>query len=221
MVRVGRPVSAGNLRREIDMPRDTSLRAGTSIASVMLAVSGCVVSSVQPVTVPLVYRPSPRQLGLVDSFPCNAVARVQASDARSEKTLGLRTHESKPLKAEVSASGDAGSWIEEGVQKYLTQSGIHFQGGGPELIMSLYSLRTSESILRRSSYEARIALSSRLQTSAGKSCWEGRIEGVSGNYGYSGSIVDYQETLNGALTAALLRMAESQGFRDALCHCAD
>ena len=203
------------------MLRDIPRRTGTSIASVMLAVSGCVVSSVQPVTVPLVYRPSPRQLGLVDSFPCNAVARVQASDARTEKTLGLRTHESKPLKAEVSASGDAGSWIEDGVQKYLTQSGIHFQGGGPELIMSLDSLRTSESILRRSSYEARIALSSRLQTSAGKSSWEGRIEGASGNYGYSASVVDYQETLNGALTAALLRMSESQEFRDALCHCAD
>jgi hypothetical protein len=203
------------------MLRGLPRRSGTSIASVVLAVSGCVASSVQPVTVPLVYRPSPRQLGLVDSFPCNAVARVQASDARSEKTLGMRTHESKPLKAEVSASGDAGSWVEDGVQKYLTQSGIHFQGGGPELALSLDSLRTSESILRRSSYEARIALSSRLQTSAGKSCWQGRIEGASGNYGYSGSIVDYQETLNGALTDALLRMAQSQGFRDALCHCAD
>jgi hypothetical protein len=203
------------------MLRGLPRRTGTSIASVVLAVSGCVVSSVQPVTVPLVYRPSPRQLGFVDSFPCNAVARVQASDARSEQTLGTRTHESKPLKAEVSASGDAGSWVEDGVQKYLTQSGIHFQGGGPELILSLDSLRTSESILRRSSYEARIALSSRLQTSAGKSCWQGRIEGASGNYGYSGSIVDYQEALNGALTDALLRMAQSQGFRDALCHCAD
>jgi hypothetical protein len=203
------------------MLRDLPRRTGTSIASMVLAVSGCVVSSVQPVTVPLVYRPNPRQLGLVDSFPCNAVVRVQASDARSEKTLGLRTHESKPLKAEVSASGDADSWVEDGVQKYLAQSGIHFQGGGPELILSLDSLRTSESILRRSSYEARISLSSRVQTSAGKSCWQGRVEGASGNYGYSGSIVDYQETLNGALTDALLHMAQSQGFRDALCHCAE
>lgn len=192
-----------------------------SIASVALTVSACVVSSVQPVTVPLVYKPSPKQLGLVNSFPCNAVARVQATDARTDKTLGLRAHETKPLKAEVSASGDVAAWIEDGVQKYLTQAGIHFQGGGPALIMSLDSLRTSESILRRSSYEARIGLSSRLQTSAGKSCWEGKTDGTSGNYGYSGSILDYQETLNGALNAATVHMAESPGFRDALCHCAD
>jgi hypothetical protein len=191
------------------------------MASVALAVSACVVSSVQPITVPLVYKPSPKQLGLVNSFPCNAVARVQATDARTDKTLGLRTHETKPLKAEVSASGDAAAWIEDGVQKYLTQAGIHFQGGGPALIMSLDSLRTSESILRRSSYEARIGLSSRLQSSAGKTCWEGKTDGTAGNYGYSGDILDYQETLNGALNAAIVHMGESAGFRDALCHCGD
>jgi hypothetical protein len=193
----------------------------TSIACVALAVSACVVTSVQPVTVPLVYKPSPKTLGLLNSFPCNAIARVQVTDARTEKTLGLRAHESKPLKAEVSASGDAASWVEDGVQKYLAQAGIHFEGGGPALSLSLDSLRTSESILRRSSYEARTALTGRLRTPAGKSCWEGKVEGASGNYGYSGSILDYQETLNSALDAATQHMTESQGFRDALCHCAD
>ena len=43
----------------------------------------------------------------------------------------------------------------------------------------------------------------------------------SGNYGYAGSVQDYQETLNGALDAASMHLAESQGFRAALCHCAD
>lgn len=197
------------------------LRNYPSIACIALAVSACVASSVQPVTVPLVYKPSPKQLGLVNSFPCNAIARVQVTDARSEQTLGVRAHESKPLTAEVSASGNAGSWVEDGVQKYLTQAGIHFQGGGPALMLSLDSLRTSETVLRRSSYEARTVLTGRLQTPAGKNCWEGKLEGASGNYGYSGSILDYQETLNDALNAATVHMAESQGFREALCHCAD
>ena len=192
-----------------------------ALATVALAISGCVVTSVQPVTVPLVYKTSPKQLGLVDTFACNAIARVQVTDARPEQTLGLRVHESKALKAEVSASGDAGAWVEQGVQQYLTQAGMHFQGSGPALVISLDSVRTSESILRRSSYEARIVLSGRLQTSAGKSCWQDKIQGASGNYGYSGSIVDYQETLNGALDAATVRMAQSQAFRNALCHCGD
>jgi hypothetical protein len=196
-------------------------RVGALIVSVALGVSACAVSAVPPLTVPLVYQPSPKQAGLVAPFACSAVVRVRATDARSDKTLGVRVHESKPLKAEVSASGDAGSWVEQGVQRYLQEAGIRFQGGGPTLIVSLDSLRTSESIWHRSSYDARITLSSRLQAPAGRSCWADKTEGKSGNYGYSGSIVDYQETLNGALDAATLGIAESQGFRNALCHCSD
>jgi hypothetical protein len=43
--------------------------------------------------------------------------------------------------------------------------------------------------------------------------------GAAGNYGHCGSIQNYQETLNSALDAATLHMAQSQGFKDAVCHC--
>lgn len=47
------------------------------------------------------------------------------------------------------------------------------------------------------------------------------MDGTAGNYGYAGSVPNYQETLNGALDNASLHLAESQGFKDGLCHCAD
>lgn len=45
--------------------------------------------------------------------------------------------------------------------------------------------------------------------------------GKSVNYGYSGSIENYQETLSEALERAVVTMAQSPGFKDALCHCGE
>jgi len=202
------------------MPQLSPLwRVWTPIAALAVGISACVVSSVQPLTVPLVYKASSKQPGLADSFACSNVAAIQATDGRTDKTLGMRTHETKPLKAELSASGDAASWVGQGVQSYLTQAGIHVQGSGPRLVVALDSLRASESIWHRASYEGHVAISTWLLTAAGQSCWQDRFEGTSGDYGYAGNIDTYQGTLNGALDAATLRLTQSQGFRNALCHC--
>lgn len=207
-------------RMSVAMPQvRTFLRVWTPIAAVAVGISACAVSSVQPLTVPLAYKAGSKQPVLAGSYACSAIAQVRATDARTDKSLGMRVHESKPLKAELSASGDAASWVADGVQRYLTQTGIHVQGSGPTLDVTLDSLRSSESIWHRSSYESRIGLSARLQSPAGKVCWQDNFEGTSGDYGYSGSIETLQGTLNGALDAATLRLAESQGFRNALCHC--
>ena len=207
-------------RLSLTVPQVSALlRAWTPMAVVALGISACAVSSVQPLTIPLAYKAGSKQAAFVGSYACNAIARVKATDARTDKALGTRVHESKPLKAEVSASGDAASWVEDGVQTFLTKTGIQVQGNGPTLHVTLDSLRTSESIWHRSSYEARIALSAVLQSPAGRACWQDKFEATSGDYGYSGSIDTYQGTLNSALDAATLRLAESQGFQNALCHC--
>jgi hypothetical protein len=80
-------------------------------------------------------------------------------------------------------------------------------------------MNTVESIWHRSSYDAHLNLTGQLQSSSGKTCWKDSVDGASGNYGYSGSVPNYQETLNGALDAAIAKMAQSQGFKDAMCHC--
>ena len=153
---------------------------------------------------------------------CNTLSQVQVTDARSDKSvIGIRTHESKPLTAPVTSSTDPAVWVQSGVQGFLGQNGVVPSGHGPKLAISLDSLHTTESIWHRSSYEASLALTASLQSPAGKVCWKQTVQGTGGNYGYAGSIQNYQQTLNAALDNATLNLAQSPGFKDALCQCAN
>lgn len=185
-------------------------------------LAACAVSRVDPLSVPLVYTANPKNAGVFGGLSCNAISQVQVTDARSDKSvIGIRTHESKPLNAPVTASTDPAVWVESGVQAFLGQNGIVPQGHGPKLAITLDSLHTTESIWHRSSYDASLALSASLQSPAGKVCWTQTVEGTAGNYGYAGSIPNYQQTLNAALDSASLKLLQSPGLKDALCHCAN
>lgn len=191
------------------------------VLSAFVVVSACAVSRLDPLSIPLSYKANPKNAGLLGGLSCNAISQLQVSDARVEKTLGIRTHESKPLKADVTAAGDPTAWVHDGVQGFLAQNAVSFQGSGPALLVSLDSLHTVESVWHRAGYDARIGLTWQLRSPGGKGCWKESLEGTAGNYGYAGSVENYQETLNGALDAASSQLAESQGFKTALCHCAD
>ena len=191
----------------------------TLTLSALLVLSACAVSRVDPMSVPLLYTPSPKNAGVVGALACNAISQIQVSDARTDKALGTRVHESLPLKAEVTTDSDAASWVRNGLQNLLTQNGITLRGNAPKLSVTLDSLHTTESIWHRSGYDASISLTGRLQSPSGKVCWNATVQGTGGNYGYSGSILDYQQTLNGALDAAGVNLAQLQGFKDALCKC--
>ncbi|MGB6603367.1 MAG: hypothetical protein WA747_09000 [Steroidobacteraceae bacterium] len=197
------------------------LRNNLLVMSAFVVVSACAVSRLDPLAIPLTYKPDPKNAGVLGGLSCNAISRLQVSDARVEKTLGIRTHESKPLKADVTAANDPAAWVRDGLQSFLAQNGASFQGNGPTLLVSLDSLHTVESVWHRAGYDARIALTAQLQSPAGKTCWKESVEGTGGNYGYAGSMQNYRETLNWALDAASMDLAESQGFKTALCHCAD
>lgn len=184
-----------------------------------LTLCDCAVSRVDPLSIPLAYKTNPKSALVLGGFSCNSISQVQVTDARTEKTLGTRVHESKPLKATVTAGTDPAAWAQNGMQTFLGQHGVNVQGTGPKLTVSLDAMNTVESIWHRSSYEAHINLTGQLQSASGKTCWKEAVDGAADNYGYSGDVVNYQETLNGALDAATLRMAQSQGFKDAMCHC--
>lgn len=196
------------------------LRATGLVTVCLVALSGCQVSRVDPLSIPLAYNQDQKNSARLGALSCSAVARLEVQDARTGRELGVRVHESKPLKAAVSASTDPGAWVHDGMQTYLTQNGLSLAGSGPALVVSLDSLSTRESIWHRSSYSAVIALTAHLQSPAGKACWKATVQGHGGNYGYSGSVENYQETLNEALDDAMQSMA-SAGFKDALCSCAD
>jgi hypothetical protein len=192
-----------------------------SVCSAFFIVTACVASRLDPMSVPLVYKPNLKNSGLLGGLECHAISGVQVSDARTEKTLGVRAHESKPLKADVTLAGDPTVWVQDGMQGFLAQNGVNVQGTGPKLLVSLDSLHTVESVLRRASYEARVGLSAELQSASGRSCWKQPVEGTAGNYGYAGTVLNYQETTNAALDAASVHLTEAQGFKTALCHCAE
>lgn len=183
------------------------------------AIAGCAVSKVEPLSVPLVYKANPNNAGTVGSFSCAATAQIRVADTRIDKTIGVRTHESKPLKADVTAGSNPAAWVGDGVQGFLGQNGVIFPGSGPMLLISIDTLHTTESIWHRASYEAQIAMTGELRSPSGRICWQGTGAGKAGNYGYAGSVEDYQDTLNSALDAATLQMTQSQGFKEALCHC--
>lgn len=194
-------------------------RIGLMLA-VIAAAAGCAVSKVEPLTVPLAYKPSSHPDALLTAPSCPLGPGVRVTDQRTDQILGERFHESKPLRADVAADGDAAAWVSDGVNQALSRAGYKTADGAPVLNLGLTALRTSENIWHRSGYDARILFTAELK-SRGKTCWQESVEGKSGNYGYSGSIENYQETLNGALDAAASHLLSSALFNSALCHCSD
>jgi hypothetical protein len=191
----------------------------TVMLSVAILVTACAVSRIDPLSVPLSYTSDAKNKAVVGALSCTAISQVQASDARTDKMLGVRTHESKPLKADVTTPSDVAAWAQNGMQTLLTQNGFSVSGSGPKLLISVDSLHTTESVWHRSSYGARISLTGRLESASGQVCWSESVEGTGGNYGYSGNVQNYQEMLNETLDAADLKLAQLQGFKDALCKC--
>lgn len=197
------------------------MRRTTLVACVCMGLAACAVSTVDPLTIPLSYKINPKNAGAIGGLACPAIAQVQVTDQRIDKILGVRTHESKPLKAEVSAGGDPAAWALDGIVGLLTQNGVIVQNGAPQLLVAIDTLRTTESIWHRASYSAQVTMSGRMVARSGRVCWQGTGTGEGGDYGYAGSIQNYQETLNAALDAATVQLAQSSGFKDALCHCAN
>jgi hypothetical protein len=194
----------------------------TVIGMLALMAAGCAaISTVEPLSVPMLYKSTPDSDALLVSLSCPYLAHVQVLDKRSDSLLGVRYIEDKPLKADVSANGDPVAWAQGGIQQYLAQSHVKTAEVGPTLVIELDSLKTSENIYRRSGYEARITGAATLQSPMGKSCWHQSLQSDAGNYGYVGSIEDYQEVLNQALDKISRQILGSADFSTALCHCAD
>jgi hypothetical protein len=188
------------------------------VLTVPLLFSACAVDRIDPMNVPLNYGANPKNATVVGTLQCAAIAQISVSDGRTDKALGERVHETKPLKAEVTTGSDVAAWVRNGVQTVLTQNGFSI-GSGPKLDIRVETLRTNESVWHRSSYDARIAFRSQLQSASGNVCWNETIQGRDGAYGYSGSVENYQQALNNALDAASLNLVQLGSFKEALCSC--
>jgi uncharacterized lipoprotein YajG len=188
------------------------------VLTVPLLISACAVDRIDPLNVPLKYTPNSKDATVVGDLSCSAISQVQVTDGRTDKTLGERVHESKPLKAQVTTSSDVAAWVQDGVQTMLTQNGFKL-GSGPKLSITVDTVHTKESVWHRSSYDAQVVLKGQLLSPSGNSCWTETIQGRDGAYGYSASVENYQQALNNALDTASLNLAQLGSFKEALCKC--
>jgi uncharacterized lipoprotein YajG len=200
---------------------EETMRNAVIVVVLLLACACRTPSSVTPLTVPLKYKTmaSPAE---VPSLPaCAAISKVNVEDVRDEKAIGKRFVQDKPgAVAAVTASTDIAAWVKEGFESTLQKAGVPVAGKGSVLHVRVDLITTNENVLHRSGYDGRIALSLELLPAAGgAACWSDRAEGSSENYGYAGSIENYQETLNHALDRAAMRALSSPEFRKAACAC--
>jgi hypothetical protein len=188
--------------------------------SLALALGGCAITSVEPVSVPLAYAP-PDDPAPLRTPSCSALARVEVQDVRTDTQLGVRTLEGKPMTAPVTSSNDPAGWVHDGLLANLQRDGFVVADKGPVLKIELRGLKTSENVWHRAGYDARIDLGASLRTPAGRVCWSASLIGKGGNYGYAGSIENYRETLNEALNHAAESLVDAPTFETTLCQCAD
>jgi hypothetical protein len=191
------------------------------VVALLLAAACRTPSSVTPLSVPLKYKTmaSPAE---IPSLPaCAAIARVDVEDTRDDKAIGKRFVQDKPgAVAPVTASTDIAAWAKEGFETALAKAGAPVGTKGSVLHARIEMITTNENVLHRAGYDGRIALALELTPAGGgPACWSDRVEGSSENYGYAGSIENYQETLNHALDRAAMRAFSSPAFRKAVCSC--
>jgi uncharacterized lipoprotein YajG len=176
-------------------------------------------SSVAPLTVPLQYKAMLTPGEIPTAPQCAALSKIEVQDARDEKNIGKRYVEGKPAAiAAVTTSDDVAAWAAGGFENTFKRAGVTVgKEGAPVLRIRIDQIITNENVLHRSGYDGRIVMSAELGT--GGACWKDSAEGFAENYGYRGSVENYQETLNHALDRAAARILSSPNFRKAVCSC--
>src|SRR5690349_8358331 len=192
------------------------------LAMILLAVAGCttIPASLNPLSVPLRYNTMANAGEFPSMPPCAAISAIQLNDARTSPVIGKRYVETNPsITAPVTASSEVKAWVRSGAEAATQRVGIKHKPTGPILRLTIRQIATSENVARRSGYEARIQISAELVRKGGGACWQDRIEGAAENYGYSGTVDNYQETLNHALDRAMIRLLSDPGFQRNVCSC--
>lgn len=192
------------------------------VATVVLFTSCRTPSSVAPMSVPLTYKAmlNPGELPTLPS--CASVSAIEIEDARDEKAIGKRYVEGKQgTTVPVTASTDVAAWMRQGVESEFQRAGGSFaKAARPVLHLRVEQINTNENVLHRSGYEGHMVISAELRAAGSSTpCWKDRVEGSSENYGYAGSVENYQETLNHALDRATARILSSPDFKKAVCSC--
>ena len=179
-------------------------------------------STVSPIAVPLQYKTMAHPAEFPTLGSCAAVSKIDVDDAREDKTIGKRFVEGKSAaSAAVTTSSDVPAWLRAAIESALKRGGANTaSASGPVLKVSIDQISTSENVLHRAGYEGRIGFSAEIHPSGSTTpCWKGHTDGFSENYGYAGSVENYQETLNHAADRAMIKLLSTPEFKKAICAC--
>src|SRR5689334_2262439 len=100
-------------------PRNVqTARAALAISAFIVSACTTIPTSLDPVAVPLNYKPVANP-GEFPALPqCASISSVQAVDARRDQVIGKRYVETKPtITAPVSVSSDVATWVRAGAEE--------------------------------------------------------------------------------------------------------
>jgi hypothetical protein len=191
-----------------------------SVLAVLILLSGCAATTLQPTSVALRYQPTEEPSATPAVQTCAALADLRLEDARTKQEPGKRTLEERPEVAQpIYLAADPMPWLKRAVDLHFKRAGL-LTGveGKPAGHLKLEQLSLSEQVKVRATYDGRVTLAMELiSPSTGRACWSARVTGYAQNYGYAGSDVNYNETFNQALDKALIQLLGTSELSANLC----
>jgi hypothetical protein len=153
--------------------------------------------------------------------PCAQAVQVALTDQRSDPSvIGQRYMENTPgTRYPIQMQGSALVYVGDALVLRLKQAGATAPSASQgTLAVELVQLLIDEKIFYNSEYSAQTTLRLVLTTPySGQACWQGQVNASASNYGISASTVNYQETLDRLMNAAVAELVKAPGFADALC----
>lgn len=188
-----------------------------ALAAAAALLAACNPSSLNPYTFPANYQMMASPGAYQVAPECADYAELVVRDHRDDTVVvGVRYLERDGEQHDVGMEGDVEGWLREAMENALTLANVERnRAAGQTITLTLDSISTDEAVFRRAEYDARVVI--HVEVAGGGADWSASKSGFSENYGYAGSAINYQETVNHALDKALVSVVNDPGFRDALC----
>jgi hypothetical protein len=153
--------------------------------------------------------------------PCAQAVQLAMTDLRRDlSVIGQRYMQNTPgTRYPIQMQGDALVYVGNALTLRLQQAGATAPNTSQATMsVQLMQLMIDESIFYNSEYSAQTSLQIVLKNSgSAQSCWQGQVSATASNYGISASTVNYQETLDRLMDAAMTQLVQAPGLSDALC----
>ena len=122
--------------------------------------TGCVASSLEPLTFTARYAPVGSALDIATVPACAAIQGLSVSDERRDgRVVGHRNIQDQPDEYEIFLDGDVAGWLRSGLQRAFDQASLRRDDSAEfQLDAKLTVLAISEVAYVNSEYEARVVI---------------------------------------------------------------